>query len=245
MNLILEKTMSAISIAGGVLLGTLMVGCNERNALAGPVGTTTGPLSADAAAGKTSVVLDPVGDATSKAQDYQDIVKVEITKVGRHFVFVMELAAAMPDNPPVPPGSDLLLWEIALDTDPAAFPLGYPFPKDPQTPFEFVVEHRVYRPGFTDPLDPTQSAGFLLDRRPLLTGGQATITPVQFNIEGTTITWVIDAALLGDPSTFKWVGVGDSFAASNQIEKNGYYNKSFFDLAPEVLTGAAWATWPQ
>jgi len=237
--------MNAIRTASGLLLGAaFLAGCSERNASTGPTGTATGAVAAALAAGKTSLVFDPVGDATNKAQDYQDIVRAEITKVGRNFVLVMELAAPLPDNPPVPAGSDLLLWEIVLDTDPSTSPLGYPFPKDPAT-FEFVVEHRVYRPGFTDPLDPTQSAGFLMDRRPLLDGGQATIIPIQLSIEGAKLTWVIDAALLGDPSTFQWVGATDSWSASNQILKTGYINKNFFDVAPEVFSGAPLATWPQ
>src|SRR5438552_50783 len=231
------------TILSVVLSATLGGGCSERNAQTGPTGTATGAFAADVVAGKTSVVLDAAGDATNKAQDYQDIVRVEITKVGRIFVFTMELAAPLPDNPPVPPGSDMILWELVLDTDPTTFPVGYPFTG--ASYFEFVVEHRVYRPGFTDPVDPTRSAGFLMDRRPLLTGGQATIIPIQLSIEGAKLTWVVDAALLGDPSTFQWVAGTDSWSTSNQILKTGYINKNFFDVAPEVFSGTPLATWPQ
>lgn len=244
--------MSALQKACNLVFGaTLIVGCSERNdptasralptasfATAAPlISVVTDPVA------KTSVVVDPTGDVSSKGNDYQDIVRVEITKVGRNFVFVMELAAPLPDNPPVPPGSDMILWELVLDTDPTTFPAGYPFTGPSY--FEFVVEHRVYRPGFSDPLDPTQSPGFLMDRRPLLSGSQATITPVQLSIEGTKLTWVVDAALLGDPSTFQWVAGTDSWSASNQILKTGYINKNFFDVAPEVFNGASLANWPQ
>ena len=78
--------MNAIGKTGGLLLGAaLIAGCNERNAQTGPTAIRTGPFSADVAAGKTSVVLDGTGDWVDKTgQDYQDIVRSEITKSG-HF----------------------------------------------------------------------------------------------------------------------------------------------------------------
>src|SRR2546422_6737572 len=77
------KTIRAILSV--VISATLGGGCNERNALTGPVGTTTGRLSADVVAGKTSVVTDPAGDADKAAQAYQDIVGATITKKGGTF----------------------------------------------------------------------------------------------------------------------------------------------------------------
>src|SRR2546422_679070 len=107
-----------------------------------------------------------------------------------------------------------------------------------------VIEHRVYRSGFTDPLDPKSSAGILVDRRPLLTGGQAIVTPIQFSMEGTKLTWVVDAALLGDPATFQWADATLGASAGDDV-KNGYNNISILDQAPNVNQGAPRATWPQ
>src|SRR3989454_589119 len=178
--------MKRIRLPVGLLLGSIlvMVACTERNT---PTGMTEKPgvgFSADATGGNISVVLDTAGDVVSKGNAYQDIVRAETAKQGRDFVFVMELAAAVPDNPPPPPGADVIDWVLGLDTDPAAFPMGYPFGKNEASDKEFFIEHRQYRAGVADPLDPTSSPGILIDRRPLLTGGQVVITPIQFSIEG-------------------------------------------------------------
>jgi hypothetical protein len=191
--------------------------------------------------GQTSAVLDPIGDATKKAEDYEDIVKSEVTKQGADFNFVMELAGVMPVDPPVPSGADVLVWVFGLDTDPAAFPDGYPHGGGP---FEFFVELRRYRDGFTDPLDPTRSPGVRVDRRPLLTGGQATVIPIQFSIEGAKITWVVDATALGDPLTFLWSSGVCSVHAPDDI-KNGYNQVKCFDQAPSIDIGEPLAIWPQ
>jgi hypothetical protein len=223
------------TILSVVLSAMLGPGCSERNA--------TGPLSADVVVGKTSVVTDAAGDADKAAQAYQDIVRAEVTKQGTSFVFVLTLAAPMPDNPPLPSWADVLAWEFWLDTDPSAFPVGYPFTKNTANPLEFEIQHRVYRSGFTDPLDPTRSSAVLVDRRPLLTGGQAILTPITFSIDGAKLTWVVDAALLGDPATFQWAS-GTAAAHARDDVKNGY-NITGFDSAPDVFQGAPFVTWPQ
>src|SRR2546422_9830031 len=96
-----------------------------------------------------------------------------------------------------PPRSTLFpyttLFRSLLDTDPTASPAGYPFTKNSAFPSEFMIQYRVYRSGFTDPLDPTSRAGVLVDRRPLLTGGQAIVTPIKVSIDGTQITYVDNA----------------------------------------------------
>jgi hypothetical protein len=232
------------TILSVVLSAALGGGCNERNALTGPVGTATGPFSADVVAGKTSVVTDPAGDVDKAAQAYQDIVRAEITKQGTSLVFVLTLAAPVPDNPPLPSWADVLAWEFWLNTDPSAFAVGYPFTKNTANPLEFEVQHRVYRSGFTDPLDPASSQAVLVDRRPLLTGGQAVLTPIKFSIDGAKLTFVVDAALLGNPPTFQWAS-GTAAAHAGDDVKNGYSNISVFDAAPDVNLGASFVTWPQ
>jgi len=225
------------TLLSAALVAALGAGCNERNA-------QTGPLSADLIPGKTSVVTDSVGDADKTAEAYLDIVRAEITKQGTNFVFVMTLAAPVPDNPELPSWADVLVWQPILETDPTSSPVGYPFTKNTAFPFEFFIQHRVYRAGFIDPLDPTSAADVLIDRRPLLTGGQALVTPIKVSIEGAQITFVVDAALLGDPSTFSWLVVTSAAKAGDDV-KNAY-NKHFpFDQAPEVNSGAPLATWPQ
>lgn len=236
------KTIRTILIV--VLSATLGAGCYERNAQTGPAGTITGPVSADIVAGNTSVVTDPAGDADKTAEAYLDIVRAEITKQGTNFVFVMTMAAPVPANPALPSWADVMVWQPILETDPASSPAGYPFTKNTAFPYELFIQHRVYRSGFTDPLDPTNAADVLVDRRPLLTGGQAIVTPINVSIDGAKITFVVGAALLGDASTFGWVAVSSAAKAGDDV-KNGY-NKHFpFDVAPEVNSGAPLATWPQ
>ena len=229
--------MKTIRTLLSILSAALGAGCSERNA-------QTGPLSADLAPTKTSVVTDSVGDADKTAEAYLDIVRAEITKQGTNFVFVLTMAAPVPDNPTLPSWADVMVWQPILDTDPTSSPVGYPFTKNTAFPDEFFIQHRVYRSGFTDPLDPTSAADVLVDRRPLLTGGQATVTPIEVSIDGAQITFVVDAALLGDPATFGWVAVTSAAKAGDDV-KNAY-NKHFpFDVAPEVNSGAPLATWPQ
>src|SRR5207245_4590264 len=199
----LGGTMNAIRKAGGLVLGAaLMAGCSERNVSTGPTGTPTGVFSADVAAGKTSVVIDIPGAEDKATQAYEDIVSASITKKGGTFVVVMDLAAQVPDNPPLPSSADMLDWVVAIDKDPTS-PAGYDFTKNTAAPFEFVIEHRVYRFGFNTPLDTKTRPDILVHQKPLLTGGQAIVTPIHYSMEGTKLTWVVDAALLGDPATFQ------------------------------------------
>jgi hypothetical protein len=84
------------------------------------------------------------------------------------------------------------------------------------------------------------------DRRPLLTGGQAIVTPVQFGIDGASLTWVIDAALLGDPSTFKWASATAGGQAGDDVKNFGYNKTTVWDVAPDnIFSGAPLATSPQ
>jgi len=223
-------------------LGAMLIAaCTERN---DPTALHTMPPAFATAAPLTSVVTDSVGDQDKTGAAYLDIVRAEITKQGTNFVFVMTMAAPLPDNPELPSWADVMVWQPILDTDPTASPVGYPFTKNTAFPFEFFIQHRVYRPGFTDPLDPTSAADVLIDRRPLLTGGQALVTPIKVSIDGAQITFVVAAALLGDPSTFTWVEVSSAAKAGDDV-KNAY-NKHFpFDQAPDLNLGAPLATWPQ
>jgi len=219
-----------------------MAGCGERNAATGPTATPTGGFSAAVAAGKTSVLLDATGDWMEiTGQDYQDVVRAEITKKGNTFVFVMTLAGAVGDNPTFPSWADMIQWAFALDTRPTAFHVGYPFTKNTSFNWEFVIGRRVYASGFTDPLDPASSPGTMID----LTGEQAVIIPIQFTIEGARMTWVVDAALLGDPSTFQWAAGTSAWQTSGDDMKNGYNQGRHFDQVPNLNLGASLATWPQ
>jgi hypothetical protein len=56
--------------------------------------------------------------------------------------------------------------------------------------------------------DGTEFAGTATDRRPLLTGGEAIITPVPFSINGTIVEAVLAYELIGDvPPSFQWAPI--------------------------------------
>jgi hypothetical protein len=232
--------MKSVRLAVKVLLGAAqMAGCTDRNA---PTAFGNQPgIAFDAAAAQTSVITDPVGDVKNKAPAWLDIVSASIIRNGGRFSFQLELAGPVPADPALDPATpshtDHLCWGDGLRTD-ASAPVGYPFGKN-------TASHEQFYPVFC--WNPTGSfglgtgfIGFLIDRRPLLTGGQAIIEPVEFSVQETRVTLVVDATALGDPATFAWAAFTEQ---ANQADPN---DASWFpDVAPDVFSGAPWATWPQ
>ncbi len=184
-----------------------------------------------ASASSTSVVTDPVGDAIYApgitGQAYQDIVEVSITLRHGQFTFVMDLAAPIPDSPPLlPPGVARLTWSWHLDTDPNTAPCGFPHAPGICANAEFFV-YVLW--------DGTTFTGLLVDRRPLLTGEEAVLSPVSFTIEGSRITAFVDGAAIGDPSSFGWRSVAAIWAGPLGTESH-----LTLDNAPDQ----GFATWP-
>jgi hypothetical protein len=156
------------------------------------------PATAKAVSAQISTVIDPAGDALFHAPAFQDFVFGQMTKTaGGDFELLMEMAGPIPVDPPLPsPANSEIWWAWGFDLDPTAFPRGYPSaPGAPATP-EFLVYVSW---------DGTEFAGSAVDRRPLLTGGQAIITPVQFNISGMIVHAVLPAAVIANvPPSFPW-----------------------------------------
>src|SRR5262245_7699005 len=62
---------------------------------------------------QTSSVSDPVGDANFNAPAFQDVVFVEVTKTASgDFDLHMEMAGAVPLNPPMPPPANAEAWWV-------------------------------------------------------------------------------------------------------------------------------------
>jgi len=144
-----------------------------------------------------STVTDPVGDAHHHAPAFQDVVFAQITETaGGDFNLLMEMAGPVPVNPPLPPaGQSEIWWLWVFDLDPTTFPAGYPFVKA-YAPPEFVVYVSW---------DGAEFAGTAFDRRPLLDGGEAIITPVAFSIDGTILRADLPYTLIGAvPTSFGW-----------------------------------------
>jgi len=142
------------------------------------------------------VVLDPVGDADFNAPAYQDIVRGEIRKQDGRFILLMEMAGSVPENPALPlPGGSEIWWAWPFDLDPATSPKGYPFAPGAALPAEFLVYV-----GWNG----TEFTGIAIDRRPLVTGGEAIVTPVPFAIDGAIVEAVLVSAMIGNPPSFRW-----------------------------------------
>jgi hypothetical protein len=139
-------------------------------------------LTFDAAASLTSLVTDPAGDAawngnsgpgsSKKVPDYLDLIRSEITQKGNDFIMTIDAAAPI-GLPDVSTGNGLIGRAIGLDTDPTTAPAGYPLSNGTVVPFEFYVNVTY---------DGTRFQGMVIDRRPLLTGGEAIVTPHPFSI---------------------------------------------------------------
>ena len=112
---------------------------------------------------------------------------------------LMEMAGTVPANPPLPPqGRSEIWWAWGFGFDPTTFPAGWPYPAriGAGLPGEFVV---------IVSWDGSEFAGTAVDRRPLLTGGEAIFTPVTFSINGKILEADLPYALIGDvPPSFEW-----------------------------------------
>ncbi len=224
-----------LSIAGA-LLG-LLAGCTERNV---STGLPDHPAAAfDAAGPLTSVVTDPAGDAawnlnsgpgsSKKVPDYLDLVRSEITQKGSDFTMTIDVAAPI-GLPDVSTGNGLIGWAIGLDTDPTTAPAGYPLSNGTVVPFEFYVNVTY---------DGTRFQGMVIDRRPLLTGREAIVTPHPFSITDSRITMTVSASAVGAPSAFGWI----SFAAVRTASHDGADAFNGVDVA--TAPGVGVATFPQ
>lgn len=183
----------------------------------------------------TSVVSDPSGDAffdgtPLPAPGYQDIVQATVTSEDSSFTFVIDVASPIPSNPALPPGIKLLTWQFPLNTNPATAPKGYPFAPGNAAPSEYLV---------IVAWDGTAFRASLVDRTPLLTGGQATVTDLSFsfNAERTEVTLSTGATMIGSPSTFQWRAITHQWAASPGTG-------AFFHVDTAPAPGL-WASWPE
>ena len=184
---------------------------------------------------KTSVAEDPEGDAfiifdfvePSRAPDYLDLIRGEITLQGGIFIFKLTVAGPVPDEPFVPQGR-VIDWFIGIDTDPNTFPTGFPTPPQSAHPCEFDVD--IFWDG-------TDFDAILIDRRPSLVGEDAIVTPIPFNIDGNELSASVSRRMLDRPRSFVWNGITDLFPSFG--ENNSHLVVDFFpnDFATEL-------TWP-
>jgi hypothetical protein len=234
--------MNVIRMTVGLLLGAaVVVGCNNGSTPTASSGERAS-FAVSGGSGQTATVLDDLGDVGKKTPAWLDIVSASITRTGQSFIFEAELAAPIPDDPAldplVPKQTDHLGVFYAVDSDSTTAPVGFSFSKNQGNISEFFLG-TGWNPTGSFGLG-TGFIGLLLDRRPLLTGGQATLTAITFTVQGTHVSAVVDAAMLGDPATFAW-------AAFSELDMHDHPPDEWCceDFAPDITNGVPLATWPQ
>ena len=156
------------------------------------------PATASVAQSVVSTILDPVGDARFNAPAFQDVVLAQMKRTaGGDFELLLEMAGPVPVHPTLPrPGFSGIWWVWNFDLDPTTFPAGYPY-LEARSSAEFIVYVSW---------DGAEFSGTAVDRRPLLTGGKAIITPVTFSVGGTIVRANLAYTLIGAvPANFGWL----------------------------------------
>ena len=163
-------------------------GCRDRRMRVGEA--VTSPERADGVLAVPTVsalvsATDPQGDASASqgnglsGEAYQDIVGRDGRCGRRTFTFAMDVAASVPAAPVLPGGIKVQEWDWNINTSPE-LPRGFPFSSGSAAPPEFIVMVRWDGSAFN---------GILIDRRPLLIGGEAVSTSIPFDIDGATISY--------------------------------------------------------
>ena len=184
----MKQSMTRRNLAGRVALA----------ALAAAAVLEVAPAAPDAPLSDVSTVSDPVGDTKHNAPEFQDMVIGQMTKTASgDFELRMDMAGPVPAAPSLPPpATNQIWWFWAFDLDPTTNPKGYPVAPGASINPEFVVYVSW---------DGAAFAGTAIDRRPLLTGGEAIVTSVPFNINGTIVEATLASTLIGDvPASFGW-----------------------------------------
>lgn len=221
------STVTRLALSASCML-LLSLGCEHEEGVIAPEGA---PLLATTTSVLTSVVTDPAGDWVEvEGQAYQDVVKAEITKWGTTFVLTMEMAGPIPETPELAGGIKLLTWTWRVNPNPETFPAGFPGPPGKPAPPEYMVQILWDGTGFF---------AQLIDRTPLLTGGDAIVTPLSFRIRRGEFETSVDASMIGDPSTFWW-----SVETQHWTAPLGSEGSKILDVAPDLHLGQPPATWP-
>jgi len=189
-------------------------------------------VAVPAAGGTTTTVLDPLGDTAridgpGSTPAFLDIASVSVTRQAGRFEFSMTVAEAVPRQPVLPNQVKEIWWMWALDTDPTTFPSGFPRAPGQAFPPEFAVAVSW---------DGTDFTGFLVDRRPTLSGGEPLLTPVAFAVRGTTVTTSLDVAVVEDLATFR-------FSALTRAWKGGSGTEGF-TFTDYLGTPGTFHPWP-
>jgi hypothetical protein len=180
--------------------------------------------TADSSPSVATTLSDPVGDTLLNAPAFQDIVSARMTRLANgDFELLMEMAGPVPVAPPLPsPANQQIWWFWGFDLDLGASPRGYPVPPGSAIVPEFIVYVSW---------DGSAFAGTAIERRPLLSGGEAILTSVPFTVSGTSVEGVLDSTLIGEaPPSIGWHL--RTMDWSGPIGSAGYHFADAADLDP-------------
>ena len=217
--------MTGVIALAGILLGSMMV----PTARAG--GGSAGPIN------------DSSDDVGAGVPAWQDVVAESITGgVSSSFTFTETVGAAIPSSPGLPKDTVEQLWWFCIQVNASFSATGWPFSGNgnplPCQYFVFLL------------WDGTYFSGVFVNRSAQASGGSPTLQILPFTISSATISWTVDRALLGSPSSFGW-WVATENRGTAAFEQNSSTDVSFlkgnlgfrvvdFDAGPN----SGFAPWP-
>jgi hypothetical protein len=176
------------------------------------------------------VSQDPIGDTNQVAKGmrspaYMDIVSEKLAKNGDVYVFSMKVAP-VPNKPILSQGVKMMFWNWAIDCDPNVYWGGWPLPPGWPTWPEFHI-----------PIvwDGEKFSAFVIDHRPLLTGGEDIFREVPFVIKGCELSLTVDAWMIDDVAEFSW-GASTSIWIGGSDGTYGFFLIDYADVG--------WLPWP-
>ena len=171
------------------------------------------------------VAQDSIGDTNQVAKGmrspaYMDIVSEKLAKKGDVYVFSMKVAAPVPDKPVLLQGVKMMFWNWAIDFDPSVYWGAWPLPPGWPTWPEFHI-----------PIiwDGEKFSAFVIDHRPLLTGGEDIFWEVPFVIKGSELSLTVDAWMIDDIAEFSW-GASTSIWIGQSDGTYGFFLIDYADV---------------
>lgn len=176
---------------------------------------------------RSGEVTDPAGDVKNNAPPWQDVRRGRVTREGDTFTFSMDVAAALPADPPAASGGmGWYLWLWGVDSDPDLAAEGWPFPQNKAAPHDFIIVLAS---------DGLEYFAFVADRRPLALGQDAVFSEVPCRVDGATVAVFADADLFDDPAEFMW--------RCGTMTAHAHFEADGFQIID--MNDANWVHWPQ
>ena len=191
-----------------LLLTMTLAGACDGSRESTESGPSTSPSSASvserdeaiwSSASTTKMFDDPIGDSLPETVPFLDTVAygVDVARdpTADTYLFTFEMAEPIPSSFVVPMNHDAAQYSFCLDTDPSSSPRGYPFESPDPVPCDFIL---------TAVSEGGPWTGTLIDRRPLVDGGDARTPGVPFLTKDASGLFAVPGDKLGNPRSFDW-----------------------------------------